>query len=216
MPTKERARDRGQRNAMREWIKLGARLREERLAAGVSQGHIADVAGLTQSRISRTERGQRLPPRLDELGRHCSALGLRLSLQAYPDGRAVRDAPQLGLLDRFHLQLHISLGWSTEVLVGKYGDQRAWDAVVSGSERVGVDAETHLYDIQAVQRRIELKMRDSGMDRAVLLVASTRHNRAVLREHRRALASTFPLDTAEIMSSLRAGRIPEASGIVVL
>lgn len=182
----------------------------------MSQRHIADVAGLTQSRVSRTERAQRLPPRLDELGRHCSALGLRLSLQAYPDGGAVRDAPQLGLLRRFQIQLHSSLGWSTEVLVGKYGDQRAWDAVVSGSERVGVDAETRLYDIQAVQRKTELKMRDSGVDRAILLVASTRHNRAVLREHRGALASTFPLTTAEVMGALRAGRIPDASGIVVL
>lgn len=216
MATKERARDRGQRNAEREWTQLGARLRDERLAAGVSQKHIADVAGLTQSRVSRTERGQRLPPRLDELGRHCTALGLRLSLQAYPDGRAVRDAPQLDLLRRFRLQLHPGLGWSTEVLVGSHGDQRAWDAVISGSERVGVDAETRLYDIQAVQRRIELKVRDSGVDRAVLLVASTRHNRAVLREYRGALASTFPLDTAEVMSALRAGRVPEAGGVVIV
>jgi hypothetical protein len=47
-------------------------------------------------------------------------------------------------------------------------------------------------------------------------VGATRHNRSVLREHRAALASTFPLGTAAILAPLREGRLPEASGIVVL
>jgi hypothetical protein len=101
-------------------------------------------------------------------------------------------------------------------MVGGYGDLRAWDAVIIGSESVGVDAETRLRDIQSVQRRVESKLRDSGVALAVLLVASTRHNRVVLRDHRSALASTFPLGTASVMRSLRAGDVPSAGGIVIL
>ncbi len=101
-------------------------------------------------------------------------------------------------------------------MVGTTGDQRAWDAVLFGLERVGVDAETRLYDIQAVQRKTESKWRDSGVERVVLLVASTRHNRAVLREHRQSLTSTFPLGTGPVMQALRAGRAIGANGIVIL
>ena len=84
------------------------------------------------------------------------------------------------------------------------------------SETIGVDAETRLRDIQALQRRTELKWRDSGVDKVVLVVAATKHNRAVLREHRLALASTLPLDTGAIMASLGAGEPPRANGIAIL
>ncbi len=195
---------------------LGSELRDVRLAAGVSQCHVARVAGLTQSRISRTERGQRLAPRLDELAQHCAALGLRLSLKAYPYGLPVRDAAQLRLLQRLRSQIGPGLRWRTEVPVGGVGDLRAWDVLLEGDQDIGIDAETRLHDLQALQRRTELKWRDSGVARVVLVVASTRHNRAVIREHRSALASTLPLDTAAIMRALRQGVTPPANGIAII
>jgi transcriptional regulator with XRE-family HTH domain len=216
MAAHERARDRGERNAGRELTRIGDELRDARLTAGLSQHRVARSVGLTQSRVSRTERGRRLPPRLDELAVHAAALGLRLSLKTYPEGPPVRDAAQLRLLERFRSQLDPELGWQTEVMVGGYGDLRAWDAVIIGHDQVGVDAETRLRDLQSVQRRVEAKLRDSGVALTVLLVASTHHNRAVLRDHRPALASTFPLDTASVMRALRSGRLPPASGIVIL
>jgi len=216
MPIKERARDRGQRQARSALSGLSSELREARLAAGLSQAHVAWAAGLTQSRVSRTERGQRLPPRLDELAQHCAALGLRLSLRAYPEGLPVRDAAQLHLLARFRSRLGPGLGWMSEVPIAGHGDLRAWDALLRASETIGVDAETRLRDIQALQRRTELKWRDSGVDKVVLVVAATKHNRAVLREHRLALASTLPLDTGAIMASLGAGEPPRANGIAIL
>jgi hypothetical protein len=93
---------------------------------------------------------------------------------------------------------------------------RAWDVQLDGPGSVGIDAETRLSDVQALQRRSELKQRDSGVDVMVLLVARSRHNAAVLRAHRAALASTFPAATYEIMSALRTGRVPSRNGIVVL
>jgi hypothetical protein len=102
------------------------------------------------------------------------------------------------------------------VHIAGQGDLRAWDVQLDGPGSIGIDAETRLTDIQALQRRVEAKWRDSGVDRVVLLVASTRHNRRVLREHREALRSTFPADTPEIVAALRQGRLPGSNGIVVL
>jgi transcriptional regulator with XRE-family HTH domain len=195
---------------------LGSELREARLAAGLSQRHVAGVAGLNQSRVSRTERAERVPARVDELAAHCAALGLRLSLKVYPEGPPVRDIAQLRLLERLRTRLHGSFSWHSEAPVGGPGDLRAWDVCLGGSGTIGVDAETRLHDLQALQRRCETKWRDSAVDRIVLLVASTRHNRRVLAEHREALRSTFPADTTEVMAALRAGRLPSSNGIVIL
>lgn len=195
---------------------LATELREARLAAGVSQDHVGRVAGLNQSMISRIERGQVASAGIDALTRHCAALGLRLSLRVYPEGVAVRDAGQLRLIGRFRAELDGWLGWRTEVPVAEAADLRAWDVLLSGPGTVGIDAEVRLRDIQSVQRRSELKWRDAGLDRMVLLVAATRHNRAVIREHREALRSTFPADTAEVMAALRRGRLPARNGIVLL
>jgi transcriptional regulator with XRE-family HTH domain len=216
MATVDRARYRGDRQARKLLRELGNELREARLAAGLSQRHVAQVAGSNQSRVSRTERAQRIPPRVDELAAHCAVLGLRLSLKAYPDGSPVRDLGQLRLLERFRVRIDERSRWRSEVPIGGEGDLRAWDVQLDGPGSIGIAAETRLYDIQALQRRIETKWRDSGVDRVVLLVASTRHNRRVLGEHREALRSTFPADTPEIMAALRRGRLPGSNGIVVL
>lgn len=216
MPTVDRARDRGRRQGRKLLRELGNELREARLAAGLSQRHVAQAAGLNQSRVSRTERVQRLPPRVDELAAHCAVLGLQLSLKAYPDASPVRDIAQLRLLERFRPRVGAPFRWRSEVLIGGAGDLRAWDVRLDGPGSIGIDAETRLHDIQALQRRMEAKWRDSGVDRVVLLVAGTRHNRRVMREHREAMRSTFPADTPEIMAALRQGRLPGSNGIVVL
>jgi hypothetical protein len=155
-------------------------------------------------------------PRIDELAAHCTAVGLRLSLNAYPTGSAVRDAGQLRLIERLRAVVGRHFSWRSEVPVGGQGDLRAWDVVLDGKVSIGIDAETRLHDFQALQRRIELKWRDSRLPRIILLVADTRHNRAVLREHRVALLSTFPLGAREVLAALRAGEAPGANGILQL
>ena len=221
MPSAERARDRGQRIARRILDDLAAELREARISAGLSQEAVARAAGLTQSKVSEIERARRPRLRFDEASRHAAVLGLRLSTRVYPEGLAVRDVSQLRLLGRLRVRLPASLRWRTEVPITGQGDLRAWDAVISapatigGSATVGVDAETRLRDVQATQRRCETKWRDSDVHRIVLLVADTTHNRAVLREHRLTLSSTFPADTGEVMRALRRGELPPRNGIVV-
>ena len=216
MGARETARGRGERQATRLTREIGTELREARWAAGVSQRHVARTAGLSQSHVSRTERALRDPPRLDELARHAAALGLRMSVKLYPEGSPVRDAGQLRVLGRLRKEVPPEIPSRTEVPVGGYADLRAWDMVIYADLQVAIDAETRLHDVQAIQRRGETKLRDSEADRMVLVVADTVHNRRVLREHRVALASTFPLDTAEVMAVLRQGKAPAQNGIVVL
>lgn len=164
------------------------------------------------SRIAHARGGSGL----DALSALAAVLGHRLSVKLYPSGSPVRYAGQLRLLERLRAQLSTEWRWATEVLVGLPGDLRAWDLRLSGPGTVGIDAETRLYDLQALQRRCEAKWRDRSVDRVVLLVADTHHNRSVLREHRDALRSTFPLDTKAVLAVLRAGELPSANGIVGL
>lgn len=214
--TVDRARDRGRREARALLAALGSELRTARLDAELGQRDVARVTGLSQTMVSRTERSLRPNVTVEEAALICASLGLRLSLRAYPVGSAVRDAAQLRLLARLRAQVSTAFRWRTEVPVGGRGDLRAWDVVLDGPASIGVDAETRLHDIQALQRRLELKLRDSGVSRVILLVAATRHNRAVLREHRAALSSTLPLDTREVLQALRAGEALRGSGIVLL
>lgn len=195
---------------------MARELMNARRSAGVSQAHVARAAGLSQSRVSRIERVESSAPRVDELAAHCAALGLRLVVKGYPDGSPVRDAGHLRLLGRLRRLVGGRYRWRSEVPVGGQGDLRAWDAVLQGPVEIGLDAETRLHDIQDLQRRTELKWRDSGVAMVVLLVASTHHNRRVLREHRAAVASTFPYDTGPILRALKSGVAPPGNGIVLL
>jgi hypothetical protein len=78
-----------------------------------------------------------------------------------------------------------------------------------------VEAETHLGDVQATERKIHLKQRDAGMPRAILLLRYTRHNRRMVDEAG-ALRRSFPLRTRSVLAALRAGRDPGGDGIVFL
>jgi hypothetical protein len=71
-------------------------------------------------------------------------------------------------------------------------------------------------DVQAQTRRAALKQRDGGLDRMILLIADTRHNRAALATCRASLRETFPLDNRAILNAFRAGTIPGKNGILRL
>jgi len=97
------------------------------------------------------------------------------------------------------------------------GDPRGLDglALVAG-RRIGAEAETRLGDLQAIDRRAQLKKRDAGLDCLILLVADTEFNRRVLQQHREALRGNYPLDTKEILAALGHGDAPSDDGIIVL
>jgi hypothetical protein len=96
------------------------------------------------------------------------------------------------------------------------GDLRAWDELLTGPTSIGVEAETKPTDLQAVERAVGTKQRDSHAERAILLVADTNANRDVVRSHIATLRQTFPLDTRATLAALAVGRDPGANGLVIL
>ena len=97
-------------------------------------------------------------------------------------------------------------------------DRRAWDAVVDGTSCIdGFEVETRLADIQAIQRRVMLKLRDDPKVRhAFLAVADTRSNRAALAASRELLRTDFPLDTRAVLESFSSGNCPGAGGLIII
>ena len=167
---------------------------------------MATALGVDRSWVSRVERG-----RVDDVGiiaasELLAAVGLELSVRAYPSGGPLRDAAHSALLERLRVRIHRSLGWATEVPLPIVGDMRAWDALIRGRDwRCGVEAETRPRDLQALERRLALKVRDGGVDMVVLLLLDSRHNRALVRENADALHERFPVPGRRALELLGAG-----------
>jgi transcriptional regulator with XRE-family HTH domain len=203
--------------ARRIRFEMGREVRGSRLDAGFSLRTSAARVQMSHAQLGRIERGQLQDLTIGQLSRACAAVGLRLHVRAIPGTGMAMDAGQLALLGRLRQQLPVGVEVRTEVVLPLPGDRRAWDAVLGlDPEDTALEAEARLRDIQVVDRRCALKLRDSGFRRMVLLVADTLHNRRMLELHREDLRPSFPLDSRPVMKSLREGRTPEASGIVVL
>ncbi len=172
---------------------------------------------MSHAQWSRIERGALPELSFDQSSRAAAAVGLRLAVNLFPDGDPVRDAAQLALLERFRRRLPADARWDTEVPMPVPGDRRAWDAVVRlHGRRAGCEAESRLRDLQALDRRLQLKLRDGAVDVLLLVVADTAANRAVLAAHREVLRPLLPLDGRQVLGSLRAGELPDQSGLIVL
>ena len=218
MPARQRPGDLGAEDARRIGSSIASELRVARLAAGLSQAVAARGAGMSASQWGRVERGVLEQASTEQLCRAARALGLVVSVRLYPDGAPVRDAGHLALIERFEARLRPPLRLRREVALPIPGDRRAWDGVVDGDARpFFAEFETHLHDIQATDRRIELKLRDDPRGAVVVLVVTrSHHNRRVLAEHREALRSRLPLDGGAVLRAIGDGRCPAASGIVML
>ena len=217
MPAQERLSQRGRERADRLRIQIGAELRTARLGHDVPQSRVAAAVGVSQSYYSRMERGAAHGVTLEHLGVAFQAVGHDLSVKAFPSGLPVRDKPQLELLSRLRTHVHARATWKVEVPLRIPGDMRAWDAVIGIARlRIGVEAETRIRDVQAVERRVALKKRDDGVDRVILLVSATRSNRAVIRALARELQAAFPVSSADALAALAEGRDPGGDAIILL
>jgi hypothetical protein len=166
--------------------------------------------------VIRIERG--IAPRvdIDVLARLASVLGYELSLRVHPTATAVRDAAHIALLARFAARLGPSVTWQTEVPIPIPGDLRSADGVAGGTDFDAiVEAETRLHDVQATERRLRAKQRDLGTARAILLVADTRHDRAVISGVPN-LKRQFPVGTRACLAALGKRRDPGADCLVIL
>lgn len=196
--------------------RLGRESRDLRLQAGLSQAELARALRCTRQWIGDFELGRLRVVDLRRVTRLFMFLGHRIVVTAYPTGEPLRDAGQVRLLERFNARLSPEWRRFTEAAMPNPGDMRAWDELLRGPVTVGVEAETRPRDLQAIERSLSRKQRDSGVDRVVLVVADTLRNRRLLQNHIAALRQTFPLDTRACLGALGAGRDPGADALVVI
>jgi hypothetical protein len=172
---------------------------------------------MSHSQLSRIERALHPSVSIMQLARVSSVVGLDLSLRTYPNGSPFRDKAHLALIHQFRERLSPKLTVRTEVPLPIRGDLRAWDLLIIGAgEPIGVEAETRLVDLQAIERKVTLKMRDGGVSRVVLLVAATRGNRLALREAMETLHGSFPIPGRHGLHALARGTDPGGSSIILV
>jgi len=209
----ERAKERNRR----QLADIVRELRTARVQHGLTLAALGAPAGLSPSQVSRIERGLVRSLDLEDLAVLYASVGLELSVRVFPAGDPVRDAAHLDLLDRFRAGLHASIRWRTEVPLPVGGDLRAWDAQLTVERRrVGVEVETRPRDVQALERRLALKMRDGEVDTVILVLADTRANRHLVRAHASSLTATFTIPGRLALQRLAAGVHPGGSALVLL
>ena len=216
MPVRERVVAAGTRRGERLSRMIGAEVRTNRRMAGVSQQGLGAMVGLSRSEVCRVEHGQAPWLTVVHASELLSAVGLDLWMKTYPAGPPLRDAAHLQLLADFEARLPESIRCHREWPIPADQDRRAVDLVLRGlPKRIGVEAETVLSDLQALEREVNLKRRDADLERMFLLVRGSKRNRDILRGAD-ALRRTFPLSTRAILAALAHGHDPGADGIVLL
>jgi transcriptional regulator with XRE-family HTH domain len=214
MPSAERLYDRGTRRGRYLSERFGRQVREIRIGLGLSQAALGRMLKLSRSAIGRMETAHAAPD-LITAARVCAVLGMELSVGIHQLGAPARDIAHAQLLDRFAARLHPSIQFATEWPLPIPGDLRALDGLIQAPFRCLVEAETRASDAQAIERKVRLKQRDAGVERAILLLKDSRANRAFLAANP-GLRRSFPLGTRAVLAALAAGRDPGADGIVFL
>lgn len=195
---------------------IGREIRNGRRMAGVSQDQLGAAVGISGSEVGRVESGSAPWLTVIHASELLSAVGLALWAKTYPAGSPLRDAAHLRLLADFEARLHPSIKCQREWPIPDDRDRRAIDLLLTKSPmRIGVEAETVINDLQALQRDINLKQRDTELDGMILLVRGSRRNRELLRAAD-ALRRDFPIPTRSLLASLGHGHVPRGNGIVIL
>lgn len=220
MSTRERPIDRGHRLATADRLRIGHELRVARLVTGRSLDSVASSSGLSKSQAGRIERAELRSVSVDQLARLGAAVGLDVRVRAYPGPDPVLDAGQVALLGRLHGRLDHRLTFRTELPLPIPGDQRAWDGMIGRlkglAEHMPVEAETRWLDTQGQTRRLMLKLRDSGFEHLLLVLADTKRNRQALAAAASILLADFPIPARKALAALATGEHPGGSAVVLL
>jgi len=192
-------------------------LRLGRLDRNLDGAEVAAALGCSASQYSRLERGLTGGVTIERASAALAAVGLELAVRVYPGGAPIRDEAHAALIGRLRVRCHRRIRLVTEVPMPVPGDLRAWDVVMAAPDwRRPVEVETRPRDRQALERRVALKTRDSGLDGATLLLLDSRHNREFVRLHGSALAERFPIPASEALAAVEAGHDPGGGSVILL
>jgi len=216
MPTSDRATHRGLRRGRSITSRVGSELLIARHAAALSQRQLGRLVGVSHAMIGRIERAEMRALSIELVAKVAAVLGLEVSVGLHPAGPPVRDRAHLALIERLRGRVSPTLRWRTEVAIPVAGDLRSADVVIDcHAFGILVEAETRLFDVQALERRIGAKQRDLSLDRVVLLLADTATNRRAVA-HIPELARRFPISARSCLAALADGRDPGGDTIVFL
>lgn len=217
MANRIRTLDAARRHWDRTAIELGDQLRVARHALGLTLKQVGEALGVSDSEVSRRELGRSSRVSGQKLAVHAAAVGLRLSVKLWPIGGGIRDAAQARYIAMFVARVGRLWRVMLEAPIPIAGDLRAIDILLlNDAARIAVEVITRLADLQTQVRAAQLKARDIGATRLILVIAATHANRTALNAARSTLAEAFDLDTRRLMADLAAGRDPGRDGIVLL
>jgi len=217
MGSRERAVDAGAARGRALTAEVLREIHAARIDRNMTEADLAKALGVSRSQCSRIERGLTAGITIEQACVMLAAVGMDLSVRAFPSGEPLRDTAHAGLIGRLRTHCHRSLRFLTEVAFPSPVDRRAWDVVVSGTEwRHGFEAETRPRDLQALERRLALKARDGDVNAVSLLLLDSRHNRSLVRAHSESLLVRFPVPGPRALELLRAGVDPGAGSLTLL
>jgi transcriptional regulator with XRE-family HTH domain len=217
MPPRTRHADQARRLWSRLAEQIGEQFRAARFVRGLTLREVAFAIGSSASEVSRREHGTSRRLTGEKLAVHAAALGLRLSVNLWPVGGGVRDAAQARYIAAFVARVGRAWRVVLEAPIPIAGDLRAVDVLlVRRDVRLAVEVITRLADLQAQVRAAQLKARDIGATRLIIVVAGTHANRRALEEVRASLVEAFDLDTRRVMADLTRGSDPGRDAIIVL
>jgi len=230
-PTRNRASR--QQLAARERVtflarRVGIALRETRVAAGLTQAEVAHRAGVSQTEVSRLERGRGARSGLETLAACGAAVGLQLAafFEQAPGASQPRDIEHLR---RQSLLVGIAVrgGWhaapespiandgrrphSIDVLLTRPTTREAavveiWDLLLDGGEAMrGLDVK-----VIATRARLSSEWRVEGL----FLLRRTSRNRALVKTLAPLLEARFPVSSTSWLKalSLSGSSMPGAAG----
>jgi transcriptional regulator with XRE-family HTH domain len=189
------------------------------MTAGLTQMRAARLAGVSQTEVSRAERGLG-EIRLDARCRLAAACGHELGWRLYPVSTVgLRDSGQLTIAHAIVGAAHPNWKPHLEVPVA-VGDRRAADLLLVGpAEVIHIEIERALVDLQAQLRSAELKrqaLTESRLAtvRLILAVPDTRTSRVRLAPFAELLSRTLPVKSAIVWRAIRRGELLGGDGIL--
>jgi len=217
MASRIRAADDARHAWERTAREIGDELRTGRHVLGVTQKEIGAAIGVSAPEVCRRELGRSRRLTGDRLAVHAAAVGLKLVVKLYPLGGGICDAAQARFVAAFVARVGRPWRVSLEAPIPLRGDLRAVDVLLTSERaRIAVEVITRLADLQAQVRAAQLKARDIGATRLILVVAGTHANRTALASARSTLVPAFDLDSRRLLADLASGRDPGRDGILIL